>query len=49
MSDKESQLLLFKEKKSALLKSLAVSIEGRIIITTFEEIVQITFISKYGI
>ena len=48
MSDKESQLLLFKEKKSALFKSLAVSIEGRII-TTFEEIVQITFISKYGI
>ena len=41
MSNKESQLLLFKaKKKKTLFRSLAVSIEGRIIITAFEEIVQ---------
>jgi len=45
MSNKESQLLLFKaKKKKTLFRSLAVSIEGRIIITAFEEIVQITHI-----
>lgn len=51
MSNKESQLLLFKAKKTqktknnkTLFRSLAVSIKGRIIITAFEELVQITHI-----